>query len=315
MDVGKNLASQFRWRVDNVISNYGPSSDVVRLYSPIFKCAGISWYIQLSLLHGEESGDRTIAVYLAPKNANQLFNGWPTPDVKYTLTIENQVDVTRSIVRESIHTFDKAGEGWGFKNLLKLEQVREGGFLKDDASIIITAEIFSCRLQPTALLFPYGSNKETGYVGLKAQSTIWVANPLLQSLYHIPYLQRAVCRTPITEVESEASRVMLELQRLFCHMLVQDGSVDTKDLLKSLGWGGGQKQPQPLGEFCHSLFQKMEEKSKGTAVEGTTRRLFEGQSYNNSRSAGLDNAGSCLENFYTLKLDVQGCKDIYASLD
>eukprot|EP00899_Mesostigma_viride_P010620 jgi/Mesvir1/1955/Mv12440-RA.3 len=189
-------------------------------------------------------------------------------------------------------------------------KIHEDGFLKDD-TLFITASILSCQRQATASVL-YDSKKETGYVGLKAQGANPVANPLLQMLYHIPYFRRAVYRTPITEVESEASHVMLELQRLFCHMQFRDGSADAVDLLESLGVGGGPTtQQQPPSSL--TLYKKMEEKMKGTVLEGTTRRLFAGHMCKCISWGDLDMAGSFYE--LTLQLDVHGCKDLYASLD
>eukprot|EP00899_Mesostigma_viride_P019103 jgi/Mesvir1/27194/Mv07044-RA.4 len=141
-----------------------------------------------------------------------------------------------------------------------------------------------------------------------------VAKHMLQTLYHIPYFRRAVYRTRITEVESEVSCVTLEMQHLFCHMQFKDGSADAADLLKYLGLRGGQTtQQQP--PLSLTLYQKLEEKIKGTMLEGTTRRLFAGQLCKRSSCVDLDNAGSSTERFHTLQLDVHGCKDLYASLD
>ena len=61
--------------------------------------------------------------------------------------------------------------------------------------------------------------------------------------------------------------------------------------------------------------EKLEEKMKGTSVEGTIQKLFEGHTVNYINCINVDYKSTRKEAYVDLQLDVKGCKDVYASFD
>ncbi|KAF7023797.1 hypothetical protein CFC21_036235 [Triticum aestivum] len=68
-------------------------------------------------------------------------------------------------------------------------------------------------------------------------------------------------------------------------------------------------------ELNRVLCEKLEDKMKGTIVEGTIQKLFEGHHMNYIECIGVDYKSTRKESFYDLALDVKGCSDVYASFD
>ncbi|CAN1298219.1 Ubiquitin C-terminal hydrolase 12 [Linum perenne] len=68
-------------------------------------------------------------------------------------------------------------------------------------------------------------------------------------------------------------------------------------------------------ELNRVLSEKLEDKMKGTVVEGTIQQLFEGHAMNYIECINVDYKSTRKESFYDLQLDVKGCRDVYASFD
>nr|DAD29269.1 TPA_asm: hypothetical protein HUJ06_030737 [Nelumbo nucifera] len=108
----------------------------------------------------------------------------------------------------------------------------------------------------------------------------------------------------------------LECQSLFYKLQYSDNSVATKELTKSFGWDTYDSFMQhDVQELNRVLCEKLEDKMKGTVVEGTIQQLFEGHHMNYIECINVDYKSTRKESFYDLQLDVKGCKDVYASFD
>ncbi|KAI3919188.1 hypothetical protein MKX01_018827 [Papaver californicum] len=185
------------------------------------------------------------------------------------------------------------------------------GYLVDD-TCIAEAEV---KVMPD--YWTYDSRKETGYVGLENQGATCYMNSLLQTLYHIPYFRKAVYHMPTTENDLAAGNsIPLALQTLFYKLQYGKDSVGTKGLTKSFGWNTHESFMQhDVQELNRVLCEKLEDKMKGTAVEGTIQRLFEGHHMNYIECINVDYKSTRKESFYDLQLDVKSCRDVYASFD
>ncbi|KAI3856932.1 hypothetical protein MKX03_012340 [Papaver bracteatum] len=185
------------------------------------------------------------------------------------------------------------------------------GYLVDD-TCIVEAEI-----KIMADYWSYDSRKETGYVGLENQGATCYMNSLLQTLYHIPFFRKAVYHMPTTENDlASGSSIPLALQTLFYKLQYSKDSVGTKELTTSFGWNTHESFMQhDVQELNRVLCEKLEDKMKGTTVEGTIQHLFEGHHMNYVECINVDYKSTRKESFYDIQLDVKGCKDVYASFD
>ncbi|KAL6997869.1 CSN-associated deubiquitinating enzyme Ubp12 [Sarracenia purpurea var. burkii] len=121
---------------------------------------------------------------------------------------------------------------------------------------------------------------------------------------------------PTTENDMPSGSIPLALQSLFYKLQYNDTSVATKELTKSFGWDTYDSFTQhDVQELNRVLSEKLEDKMKGTVVEGTIQQLFEGHQMNYIECINVDVKSTRKESFYDLQLDVKGCRDIYASFD
>ncbi|KAG2334816.1 hypothetical protein Bca52824_005996 [Brassica carinata] len=152
--------------------------------------------------------------------------------------------------------------------------------------------------------------------GYLANDTVYVEAKSLYTLYHIPYFRKAVYHMPTTENDAPTASIPLALQSLFYKLQYNDTSVATKELTKSFGWDTYDSFMQhDVQELNRVLCEKLEDKMKGTVVEGTIQQLFEGHHMNYIECINVDYKSTRKESFYDLQLDVKGCKDVYASFD
>ncbi|CAM9545744.1 unnamed protein product, partial [Ectocarpus sp. 13 AM-2016] len=159
----------------------------------------------------------------------------------------------------------------------------------------------------------HNSKKETGMVGLKNQGATCYMNSLLQTLYHVLSLRRAVYDMP-TEEENSVTSMALALQRVFYRLQTSNKSVGTKELTKSFGWDAYDSfTQQDVQELNRVLCDHLEDKMKGTPVEGTIQRLFEGTIRSYIQCVDVDFTSARVETYYDIQLDVKGCKDIHES--
>ncbi|CAN4109417.1 unnamed protein product [Withania somnifera] len=217
-------------------------------------------------------------------------------------------------VAETQHQFNQRESDWGFTSFMLLSELYDPnkGYLVND-KVVIEADV---AVRKVIDYWTYDSKKETGYVGLKNQGATCYMNSLLQTLYHIPYFRKAVYHMPTTENDMPSGSIPLALQSLFYKLQYSDTSVATKELTKSFGWDTYDSFMQhDVQELNRVLCEKLEDKMKGTVVEGTIQKLFEGHHMNYIECINVDFKSTRKESFYDLQLDVKGCHDVYASFD
>ena len=119
-----------------------------------------------------------------------------------------------------------------------------------------------------------------------------------------------------TQEENPEESIPLALQRIFYKLQYSDTSVSTKQLTKSFGWDTYDTFMQhDVQELNRVLVDKLEEKMKGTSVEGTMAHLFRGKFTNYVKCIEVEDVSLRDEDFYDLQMPVKGCKDLYASFD
>lgn len=214
--------------------------------------------------------------------------------------------------RKINHLFYSKENDWGFSHFHTWSDIcdPEKGWIKDDSIIL---EVYVSADAPHGV--SWDSKKHTGYVGLKNQGATCYMNSLLQTLYFTNKLRKAVYQMP-TESDDSSKSVALALQRVFYDLQFSDRPVGTKKLTKSFGWDTLDSFMQhDVQELCRVLLDNMESKMKGTCVEGTIPKLFEGKMISFIRCKVVNYTSSRVEPFYDIQLNIKGKKNIYESFE
>ncbi|CAA3015815.1 ubiquitin carboxyl-terminal hydrolase 12-like isoform X2 [Olea europaea subsp. europaea] len=298
-------ASRFTWMIENF-----SRLNAKKLYSEVFIVGGYKWRV---LIFPKGNNVDYLSMYLDVGDAATLPYGW-SRYAQFSLAVVNQIHSKYTIKKDTQHQFNQRESDWGFTSFMPLSELYDPskGYLVND-TCVIEADV---AVRKVIDYWTYDSKKETGYVGLKNQGATCYMNSLLQTLYHIPYFRKAVYHMPTTENDMPSGSIPLALQSLFYKLQYNDTSVATKELTKSFGWDTYDSFMQhDVQELNRVLSEKLEDKMKGTVVEGTIQKLFEGHNMNYIECINVDFKSTRKESFYDLQLDVKGCKDVYASFD
>nr|DAD47220.1 TPA_asm: hypothetical protein HUJ06_017157 [Nelumbo nucifera] len=298
-------SSRFTWTIENF-----SRLNTKKHYSEIFIVGGYKWRV---LIFPKGNNVDHLSMYLDVADSASLPYGW-SRYAQFSLAVINQIHNKYTVRKDTQHQFNARESDWGFTSFMPLSELYDPsrGYLVND-TCIVEAEVAVRRVVD---YWTYDSKKETGYVGLKNQGATCYMNSLLQTLYHIPYFRKAVYHMPTTENDMPSGSIPLALQSLFYKLQYSDNSVATKELTKSFGWDTYDSFMQhDVQELNRVLCEKLEDKMKGTVVEGTIQQLFEGHHMNYIECINVDYKSTRKESFYDLQLDVKGCKDVYASFD
>lgn len=203
--------------------------------------------------------ENQVSLYLAvPPSASEEGSYWRQASFK--LSVINQIDPTRSIVKDTRHNFTDRENDWGFTNYMPLDELLDPskGFIVNDT---VKFKVDIIVNSPQEAL--YDSRKETGFVGLKNQGATCYMNSLLQSLYNVNQFRKAVYHMPTAEDADPETSMPLALQSVFYKLQFTDGPVSTKDLTRSFGWDSSDAfQQHDVQELARILCDRLEEKMK-----------------------------------------------------
>ncbi|XP_078172392.1 ubiquitin C-terminal hydrolase 12-like isoform X4 [Carex rostrata] len=297
--------SRFTWTIENF-----SRINTKKHYSDSFAVGLYKWRV---LIFPKGNNVDHFSMYLDVADSTSLPYGW-SRFAQFSLAVVNQIHPKLTVRKETQHQFNARESDWGFTSFMPLSEVYDHGkgYLLND-TLVVEAEVTVRKMLD---YWSYDSKKETGFVGLKNQGATCYMNSLLQTLYHIPYFRKAVYHMPTTENDMPSGSIPLALQSLFYKLQYSDSSVATKELTKSFGWDTYDSFMQhDVQELNRVLCEKLEDKMKGTVVEGTIQQLFEGHHINYIECINVDYKSNRKESFYDLQLDVKGCRDVYASFD
>lgn len=217
--------------------------------------------------------------------------------------------------RKLTHVFTSYGRNWGFPRFIAIREALDPtqGFISPDGALTFTATVRvtdgSC-VKTWGLKALYDSRAKTGMVGLENQGATCYLNSVLQALFHTNSLRRGVYLMP-TDTDESVKNVPLALQRVFYRLQTSPNAVDTSELTKSFGWDAVDSFMQhDVQEFLRVLMDKMDEKMKGTPVEGLVPRLMEGKMKSFVRCTQIDFESSRVEPYLDIQLNVKDMRTL-----
>ncbi|XP_074095534.1 ubiquitin carboxyl-terminal hydrolase 7-like isoform X1 [Cotesia typhae] len=295
----------FRYTVENV------SKMKESQLSPPCIVRNLPWKIMVmprSSQTQERQNQRSLGFFLQCNGESEstTWSCYAVAELRLLSCKEGQEPFSRKIQ----HLFYTKENDWGFSHFMLWQDVLDPdkGYIKDDS---ITLEVHVVADAPHGV--SWDSKKHTGYVGLKNQGATCYMNSLLQTLYFTNQLRKAVYKMP-TESDDSSKSVALALQRVFHELQFSDKPVGTKKLTKSFGWETLDSFMQhDVQEFLRVLLDKLESKMKGTCVEGTVPKLFEGKMASFIKCKNINYTSTRVETFYDIQLNIKGKKNIYES--
>jgi ubiquitin carboxyl-terminal hydrolase 7 len=280
--------------------------------SPPYYVRNLPWKImampRMSMNMPDKHGQKNLGFFLQC-NGDAESQSWSCNGTA-ELRILNQKLDGKPLVRKIQHLFFSKENDWGFSNFITMSELLdpEKGYVKDDS---VALEVYVKADAPHGV--SWDSKKHTGYVGLKNQGATCYMNSLLQTLYFTNKLRKAVYQMP-TESDDSSRCVALALQRVFYELQFSDKPVGTKKLTKSFGWETLDSFMQhDVQELCRVLLENMESKMKGTCVDGTIPKLFEGRMLSFIECKKVDCISSRTEAFYDIQLNIKGKQNILES--
>ena len=211
------------------------------------------------------------------------------------------------------HRFDSFERDWGFNQFAMHRQLIKDDLIAHDGSLTFFLSLRIVKDELGTLwhnFINYNSKRATGFVGLQNQGATCYMNSLLQSLYLTNAFRKMVYSIP-TSMVNPNDNIPHALQRVFYRLQTLDSPVGTTELTKSFGWDTLDAFMQhDVQEFSRVLLDDLEEKMKGTPVEGALGRLFVGKMHNVIKCLNVDYQSVREESFYDLQMAVKGMQTL-----
>jgi ubiquitin carboxyl-terminal hydrolase 7 len=227
--------------------------------------------------------------------------------------------------QSSFHRFTADELDWGFHHMCPfsaykngIPEINVGPLASTDGKTAIVARVRVVK-DSTGVLWHnfnnYDSKAVTGYVGLLNQGATCYMNSFVQSIFLTNHFRAAVYKIPTEDVSPTAS-IPLALQRIFYKLQTGSTPPSTIEMTKSFGWDSAESFMQhDVQEFSRVLMDDLENKMKGSEVEGTVERLFRGKLKNVLKCTQVDYESVREESFYDLQMTIKGVKDLKESFE
>eukprot|EP00735_Rhodelphis_limneticus_P006210 TRINITY_DN18589_c0_g1::TRINITY_DN18589_c0_g1_i1::g.1115::m.1115 TRINITY_DN18589_c0_g1::TRINITY_DN18589_c0_g1_i1::g.1115 ORF type:complete len:1073 (-),score=240.85,sp/Q9FPT1/UBP12_ARATH/37.32/0.0,UCH/PF00443.24/2.1e-55,USP7_C2/PF14533.1/50,USP7_C2/PF14533.1/61,USP7_C2/PF14533.1/4.6e-32,USP7_ICP0_bdg/PF12436.3/0.15,USP7_ICP0_bdg/PF12436.3/1.5e-25,USP7_ICP0_bdg/PF12436.3/1.7e+02,USP7_ICP0_bdg/PF12436.3/2.5e+03,UCH_1/PF13423.1/2.5e-27,UCH_1/PF13423.1/6.5e+03,MATH/PF00917.21/9.1e-12,MATH/PF00917.21 len=285
-----------------------------KVHSDVFRIGDFNWRLLIFPRGNPTNQAQGLSVYLEAADADRLPPGWRKP-ATFSLVLVSQKSPELNVVKDCLHNFDARDNDWGFGSLVTLQEFRD----KEKAFIVNGKAIIKASVKVHG---PYAENvdgrfmdprEDTGFVGLRNQGATCYMNSLLQTLYLLAEFRKSLYKMP-TESDDTHKSIPLALQRLFYHLQNDECAPGTKELTKSFGWDSVDAFTQhDVQELLRVLSDNIENKMKGTEVDGAINHMFEGEYQDVIECLNVDYKSTKKAVFQDLSLDVKGCKTLIDS--
>mmetsp|Transcript_156414 Transcript_156414/g.291945 ORF Transcript_156414/g.291945 Transcript_156414/m.291945 type:complete len:1326 (+) Transcript_156414:95-4072(+) len=275
------------------------------------------------------TGGHQVSAFVEADPIEGLDPRWVFHGVKYQISIVNWLDYRQSVTKVDTWTFSKDGIDRGWHDMVRTSELSlKTGWLGPDNSLYLRASCYVRQADSINVNSDYNFRKETGYIGLKNHGATCYMNGLLQSLFHVGEFRRIVYSidcddTPDSpgkgDLETSPSKSMdgdadgtappliQSLQNVFYKLQTSDQAVNCRELMKSFGWDTMDAFTQhDAQELNRILCDRLEEQMKGSPMDGSIKKLFEGEMENYIECIDVDYKSKRNETFYDIQLNIKG---------
>jgi len=274
------------------------------------------------------TGGQQVSAFVEADPLDGLDPRWIFHGVKYQVTMINWLDYRRSVTKIDTWTFSKDGIDRGWHDMVRTSDlIPETGWLGPENSLCLRASCYVRQADSINVSSDYNFKRETGYIGLKNHGATCYMNGLLQSLFHVGEFRRIVYSIdcddnpdcpgkddPLeltkggdADGEGSAPPLIQALQNVFYKLQTSDQAVNCRELMKSFGWDTMDAFTQhDAQELNRILCDRLEEQMKGTPMDGSIKRLFEGEMENYIECIDVDYKSRRNETFYDIQLNIKG---------
>ncbi|CAG8704701.1 15500_t:CDS:10, partial [Cetraspora pellucida] len=205
--------------------------------------------------------------------------------VQFALLLWNQKEPTKFVSHETYHLFTVGESDWGFTGFYDLNKL----FVPADGRTHPLIENDACNVTVLVRVL----EDPTKYIGLKGRGCC--LNSVIQLLYYIRYLQKALYQIPM-ESDKSAKCITSALQRIFYQLNVSHTEVETMELKKFFGWNTFNMGN--IRNFINILQDDLENKMKNTKVDGTINKLFAGMIKTHIKCDNVDYEYQRVDEYY-----------------
>ena len=154
------------------------------------------------------------------------------------------------------------------------------------------------------------------YCGILNQGSTCYMNSILQAFFHLPIFRRILFQMEVDPNQGGSSIIIYNLRQLFAQMTERNEPVSTKVLTQSFGWKEEEalNHQQDLLEFYGLVLEMMDNKLKGTEMEGEIQNLFVGEIKTHFECLNVPVSRTSKEEFKHISLRVTNCKSLEESL-